>query len=164
TARRAAWRFGEVPWITRDPGEWAVSHAFPPKLGRRRLAEHDSTVLAQASDGRRIITPWSLRIDRLRSSERRPPAREQQVLDRDGHSIELTHRLAAHPPRFRLFSLRERFLGGDEAKRVEHRIRRFDPAQNCMGHIDWRDAPGTIESKQIDSGQPGKIRRHFGRA
>ena len=158
-ARRSARRLRRVPRVARDAGQRAVGHALPAELRRRVLAEQHRPALAQPRHRRRIVSPRTCRIDRLRAAQRRPALREQQILDRHRHAVEQAVRRAPHPRRFGLLCHRQR-IGRDVAERVEQWIERLDSLQDRAGHLDGRGAPGAVEIDQFGGGARQQVCRH----
>ena len=76
-----------------------------PNSGVFVLPSSTAPGLAQPRGGRRVDVPRLVRIDGPRAAQRRPAAREDQVLDRDGHAVEEVDRRAAVPAASDAFAL-----------------------------------------------------------
>ena len=135
---RAARRRRRVPGIAGDAVQGRVGHALPAELGRRRLAREDRAVPPQRSDGGRVGVPRLLRVDRAGAPQGRPAAREQDVLDRDGHAVEDAQRLAARPARLGGRGLGARAIGIDEAERVHSRVVALDRGEGRLERLERR--------------------------
>ena len=71
--------------------------------------------------------------DRAGAAQRRPAARDQQVLDRDRHAVERSGGLAATPARLGGPRVRPRGVRVDEAERVDVPVERLDPLERGVG-------------------------------
>ena len=72
---------------------------FQPNSGVVVLPGSTAPCAAQRGHGRRVVVPRPGRVDRPRAAQRRPAAREEQVLDRDRARRRARRRLAALPAR-----------------------------------------------------------------
>ncbi len=90
-----------IPRIARDSRQQIVGRALDAEFGRVRLAEQHRARFAQARRGGRIDVPRLLRIDGARAAQRRPAARQDQVLDRHRHAVEEVLRRLLPPARLR---------------------------------------------------------------
>jgi hypothetical protein len=110
TAARASWRPFRVPGISGDARQRGIGHAFPAEFRRGRLAKDNGSLLSHACHCRRIFGPSLVRVDKLRSRQRRPPFCEDRILDSNRHAIELAKAGLAVPSRLRLPCLNKNLL------------------------------------------------------
>ena len=90
-----------------------------------------ATIGASSSQG------WSRRTD-LGAAQRRPAARDHDVLDRGRHAVDQALRRALHPARLRRPGSAERGLLVDQQEGVERRLQRGDARQHRLGRFDGR--------------------------
>src|SRR3989454_11104171 len=99
------------------------------------LPDDDGAGCLEAGDRDRILV-GDVVGEEPRASGRREPAREENVLDRDGHAVERSERLALRDSDLRLARRGARPIGGDTAKGVEDGLERVDPRQDPVPDLD----------------------------
>ena len=147
----------EVPRVARDPGQRAVAQRFPAEFRCRRLAEDDSTGLAQPRRRRRVLGPVLVRIDEARPAQGREAAHQHQVLDRHRNAVEPPDRLSAQPALFRCPRRSHRAVVVDDAEGVDFGLQPIEAIEQQPGHFDRRERSLAIEIEQRNRRRVGDI-------
>src|SRR5262249_30617673 len=96
-------------------------------------------------------------IDQRGAAERRPAAGQEQVLDRNRHTVEQAQGLAFLPARLRGARGLECTLGIAQRECVELGLEPREPAQDCLGHGDWRQGLLGEAVDQVGGGEEGEL-------
>ena len=149
-----------VPGVAGDAGEGAVADGLPAELGRGGLAEQHGALLAQARHHGRVLVPGLIAAHGLGAAQRRPAARDHDVLDRGRHAVDQALRRPLHPARLRRPRGAERGLLVDQQEGVERGLQGGDAGQHGTCHLHRRQCLAAVVLEERRGGQRDRIVAH----
>jgi hypothetical protein len=137
------------------------------ELGCRRLADEDGAGFAQPADRHRVLGRHLVGEDH-RAHRRPEPLGEQQILDRERHTVERADRSARHQRRLGPAGAFPGLVRGHRDEGVHDRLERLDPPENGVDDLDGRDGlradlPGEGQRIGLEHGH-ASVPRHNGSA
>ena len=106
------------------------------ELGGRGLADQYRAGFPKPRGGRRVDVPGLIGIHGPAAPTSGPPAREEQILDRNRDTVENATGSPLQPSGLAGGGRLERIVGCHETERVQHRIEGLDPGENRAGRLD----------------------------
>ena len=147
-------RLARIPRVTGDAGHRRVGLALAAELGRRGLADEDRAGLPKASSRWRVDIPRLVGVNGEAPPSRRPPSREEQVLDRGRHAIEGAHRLTPLPTRL---ALPPRTPTPSAASTRQNALSvgfsAIDPVEHRLCRLHGRRGPLPIQVEELGRGE-----------